>query len=93
METERITAHMPVIGSDGQRIGTVDRIEGDAIELSGQEMPDGQHHRVPLAWVSGVDQHVHLGKTRDDALRDLLAGAPTGATGQPGGSAGGEPIS
>ena len=90
MDAERITEHMPVIGSDGQRIGTVDAVEGEAIKLSGHDMPDGQHHRVPLTWVSGVDRHVHLNKTRADALRDLLAGAPTGAANQPVGSAGGE---
>ena len=81
MEAERIAEHMPVVGSDGQRIGTVDAVEGESIKLTRHDMPDGQHHHVPLSWVSGVDQHVHLTKTRDDALRDLLAGAPTGTAG------------
>ena len=61
----RIGEHMDVIASDGQRVGTVDHMEGqDRIKLAKSTSPDGQHHYIPLAWVDHVDQHVHLNKPK-----------------------------
>ena len=40
-----IQDHMPVVGSDGRHLGTVDRVEGDFIKLTGAEDAPGGRHR------------------------------------------------
>ncbi len=63
----QIKEHMDVIASDGEKIGTVDHLEGsDKIKLTKTASPDGKHHYVPLALVSRIDQHVHLSKAAGD---------------------------
>lgn len=70
VDAAKIKDHMEVLGSDGQRVGTVDHMEGaDKIKLTkGDPQAHGHHHLIPLAWVQSVDQHVHLSKTRDEVL-------------------------
>jgi uncharacterized protein (TIGR02271 family) len=64
-KTSSIVAHMDVIASDGQKVGTVDHLEGaDKIKLTKTSSSDGQHHFIPMAWVDHVDRHVHLNKPR-----------------------------
>ncbi len=64
-DTNAIREHMDVIASDGQKIGTVDHMEGsDRIKLAKTTSPDGEHHFIPLSWVDHVDQHVHLNKPK-----------------------------
>lgn len=71
-DTSRIVPHMEVISADGQRIGTVDHMDGpDRIKLARTTSPDGQHHDVPLTWIDHIDQHIHLRKT----LAEIKAGA------------------
>lgn len=60
VDTSAIRTHMPVIGSDGQHVGTVDGVEGDRIKLTKDDSRDGAHHYVPLTAVARVDEHVHL---------------------------------
>ncbi len=63
----RIVEHMEVFASDGEKVGTVDHMDGpDRIKLAKSTSPDGQHHYVPMAWVDHVDKHVHLKKTMDE---------------------------
>jgi hypothetical protein len=57
-----IREHMDVIASCGKKIGVVDRIEGNAIKLTKNASPDGQHHFIPTGWVDRVDSQVHLTK-------------------------------
>ena len=67
MNSTAIKEHMDVIASDGQKVGQVDHMEGsDKIKLAKHDAPDGQHHLIPLNWVSKVDQHVHLNKAAKD---------------------------
>ena len=61
---------MDVIGSCGNKLGVVDHVEGDRIKLTKNDSPDGQHHFVPLAWVSQVDNHVHLSKDCGQAKKE-----------------------
>ena len=66
-DAAQIAEHMDVIASDGQKIGTVDHLDGpDRIRLAKSTSPDGQHHTIPLAWVHHVDTHVHLNKGTAD---------------------------
>lgn len=59
-----ITRDLPVISSDGERVGEVDGVEGgDRIKLTRTSSPDGQHHYVALSDVARVDEHVHLSRS------------------------------
>ena len=60
--TSEIREHMDVIGSCGNKVGSVDHVEGSLIKLTRKDSPDGQHHYVPLDWVARVDAHVHLNR-------------------------------
>lgn len=62
----QIREHMDVVGNDGQRVGTVDRIEGDRIKLTKGD--DQQHHYLPLQAVQGVSgQQVQLNCSAETA--------------------------
>lgn len=53
-----IAEHMKVVGSDGQHVGTVDRVEGNQIKLTKRDDPDGSgqhHHYIPMSSVQQVD--------------------------------------
>ena len=53
----QIREHMEVIGSDGQHVGTVDKVEDDRIKLSKRDDPDGSgqhHHYLALSTVAAV---------------------------------------
>ena len=52
-----ISEHMEVVGSDGQRVGTVDKVEGGQLVLTKSDSPDGQHHRISLTSIEDVDQN------------------------------------
>ena len=57
-----IKERMDVIASCGKKVGVVDRVEGNAVKLTKNDSPDGQHHFIPTGWVQRVDSHVHLSK-------------------------------
>lgn len=66
---ELIKPHMPVVTSDDVQIAVVDHLEGrDLIKLARDR--EGAHHYIPLAWVSSVDDKVHVDRPRDQALRE-----------------------
>lgn len=69
MNPSDIKEHLPVLGSDGGHVGTVDHMDGpDRIKLTKNDpTAGGVHHFIPLAWVARVDEHVHLSKTTEDA--------------------------
>lgn len=64
----RVTEHMEVLGSDGQHVGTVDKVHGDRIVLTRND-PDagGHHHSIPSRWIESVDERVTIRKTADEA--------------------------
>ena len=64
-----IRPHMEVISSCGCKMGKVDHLEGDAIKLTKNDSPDGQHHFLPTGWVARVDEHVHLNKNADETRK------------------------
>lgn len=52
----RIADHMPVVGSDGRPVGTVDAVEGELIRLTRSDSESGGEHRwLPRSTVAGVD--------------------------------------
>ena len=79
-DASAIREHMEVIGADGARIGTVDRVDGDRIKLTkvegfGEQMEAaegshaGHHHYISLGLVAGVEgEQVRLSATAGNAL-------------------------
>ena len=56
---ELIRPHMIVVSSENDEVATVDEVEGmNLIKLAKDE--DGAHHYIPLAWVTSVDDRVHV---------------------------------
>ena len=65
-DASAIREHREVIGADGARIGTVDRVDGDRIKLTkvegfGEQMEAaegshaGHHHYISLGLVAGIE--------------------------------------
>ena len=54
-----IREHMEVVGADGVRVGTVDKVEGDRIKLtkadSGEGGHQGHHHFIGRGLVADVE--------------------------------------
>jgi hypothetical protein len=50
-----IREHMEVVDSEGQHVGTVDKLEGERIKLTKTDSRDGQHHFVDKKQVASVD--------------------------------------
>jgi hypothetical protein len=64
----RVQEHQDVVGSDGQHLGTVDKVRGDRIILTKNDQEaGGHHHSIPCSWVSRVEERVELNKTADQA--------------------------
>ena len=81
----QIREHMDVVGSDGQHVGTVDKVEGDRIKLTKNDpQAGGQHRYLPLDMVGSVEQNaVRLNMSAEQARKQAMGG---GTMGQAGGS-------
>lgn len=63
----QIKEHMEVVSLDGEHVGTVDKLQGDQIKLTKSDpSSQGQHHYIPLEWVSEVGDVVHLSLERSE---------------------------
>jgi hypothetical protein len=69
VEASQIREHMKVVGSDGQHIGTVDRIEGRQIKLAKSDpAAGGEHNCIDLGMVDEIkDGSVCLSSTAEEA--------------------------
>ncbi|MGB4863996.1 MAG: DUF2171 domain-containing protein [Tepidiformaceae bacterium] len=76
METSKIKEHMPVVCSENGQFATVDRVEGDMIKLTKDDA--GQHHYIPVSWVTSVDDKVHIDRPGDVAMREWKTAAEVG---------------
>ena len=60
-EKLRIKEHMEVTDCNGQHVGTVDDVDGDAIKLTKTDSADGMHHFIKMDDVDKVaDNRVYL---------------------------------
>lgn len=66
--TEAIHDHMPVVCSTGGQFATVDHMDGNSIKLTKDDQ--GQHHWIPVDWVTRVDQHVHVDRPGKQAMKE-----------------------
>jgi hypothetical protein len=65
----QVREHQDVVGSDGEHVGTVDKLRGDRIILTKNDADaGGVHHSIPSSWIKSVDAtKVTLEKTADEA--------------------------
>ncbi|HEX3773745.1 MAG TPA: DUF2171 domain-containing protein [Polyangiaceae bacterium] len=76
LNTNDIKPHMPVVCSKNKQFATVDHVEGDkAIKLTRDA--SGQHHFIPMSWVTTVDDKVHVDRPGDQAMREWSTSAPS----------------
>jgi hypothetical protein len=73
----KIREHMPVVCSNNKEFGVVDRVEGQWIKLTKDDM--GQHHWIPTEWVTKVDANVHVDRPGNQAMREWLSSPPQAA--------------
>jgi hypothetical protein len=74
INTEQIKPHMPVVCSNNGQFAVVDHMQGtDSIKVAKDDK--GQHHLIPLAWVTKVDTAVHVDRPGDQAMREWTATA------------------
>lgn len=52
---DQIRAHQEVVDENGVLVGTVDRVDGDRIELTRASSGTGEHQYVPLSMVAGIE--------------------------------------
>jgi hypothetical protein len=76
MNTTQIREHMPVVCSNNQQFGTVDRLDGDSIKLT--KDTSGQHHWIPTSWVERVDDKVHVDRPGNQAMQQWMTSPPMG---------------
>ena len=80
----QIEEHMAVVGSDGEHVSTVDKVEGDRIKLTKQDDPDGSgqhHHYLPVsavASVEGGEVRLNMPGARAKSLATMTGGSEAG---------------
>jgi hypothetical protein len=57
-----IKERMEVVGFCGNKLGVVDHVGTDTIQLTRNDSEDGLHHFVPMSWVENVDDKVQLNR-------------------------------
>jgi hypothetical protein len=68
VDTAKIKEHMEVLGSDGQHVGTVDKLEGQRIKLTKNDSAaPGEHRYIHVDSVASVDEAVRLNRTAAQA--------------------------
>jgi hypothetical protein len=72
---KEIKPDMPVVCSDNGQFAVVDHIQGeDSIKL--KRDASGQHHYIPLKWVTTIDDKVHVDRPGDQAMKDWMTTPP-----------------
>ena len=68
INSSQIKPDAPVVCSKNGQFAMVDHMEGkDTIKL--KKDAKGQHHFIPLSWVTKVDDKVHIDRTGDEAMK------------------------
>lgn len=74
----QIQDHMPIVCSGGGQVGIVDHLDSNnTIKVTRDE--HGNHHWIPLDWVTQVDDKVHLDRPGDQVKQEWAASPPEGA--------------
>jgi len=69
VDVDQIQEHMPVVGSDGGHVGTVDHLDGQCIKLTRTDPEaQGQHHFIHIDSIASIENgEVHLNRTTAEA--------------------------
>ena len=85
-----IQEDMAVVGSDGEHVGTVDKVEGDRIKLTKEDSANGRHNFVSCEMAESIeDGTITLSQTAEEAISafdefddaDVLGGVGSAAGG------------
>jgi hypothetical protein len=70
IQSNQIKPDMPVFCSEDGQFATVDHMEGtDTLKLKKDK--DGQHHYIPLSWVTSTESNkVKIDRPGDQAMQD-----------------------
>ncbi len=69
INAQQIKPNMPVVCSQDGEFAIVDHVEGkDSIKLKRDE--EGNHHFIPMSWVTSVDNKVHIDRPGDQAMKE-----------------------
>jgi hypothetical protein len=72
----QIKPQMPVVCSENGQFAVVDHMEGQkAIKLNKDSR--GEHHYIPLSWVTLIDDKVHVDRPGDQAMREWSTSVPS----------------
>ena len=64
----QVKEHLEVVGSDGEHVGTVDKVRDDRVILTKSDQDaGGRHHSFPSRWIKSVDDKVTLTKSAAEA--------------------------
>lgn len=64
----QIKPDAPVVCSNNGQFAVVDHVDGQDIKLKKDD--SGQHHYIPLSWVTKVDAAVHVDRPGAQAKRE-----------------------
>ena len=68
INAEQIKPGMPVVCSENGQFAVVDHTESSgSIKLRKDKM--GEHHFIPMSWVTSVDDKVHIDRPGDEAMK------------------------
>lgn len=68
-DSQQIKPDMPVLCSKDGQFAIVDHVEGtNSIKLKRDKA--GQHHFIPMSWVTTVDDSVHIDRPGDQAMKE-----------------------
>ena len=67
IDTTAIQPHMPVVCPEDGQFAKVDHVEGDVLKLTKDDK--GQHHYIPLSWVTEVDEKVHVDRPGKEVMK------------------------
>ncbi|MEO9255593.1 MAG: DUF2171 domain-containing protein [Tepidiformaceae bacterium] len=70
-----IKEDMPVVCSKDGQFGVVDHLDqGNSIKLTKDKT--GQHHWIPMSWVTKVDDKVHVDRPGDQVMKEWMSTPP-----------------
>jgi hypothetical protein len=65
-----IKPHMPVVCSEGGQFAVVDHMSSDNRTIKLAKDQHGDHHYIPVSWVTTIDGAVHIDRPGQQAMRD-----------------------
>jgi hypothetical protein len=70
-----IKPHMPVVCSEGGQFAVVDHVATDNRTIKLTKDKTGLHHFIPVAWVTRIDDAIHIDRPGDQAMREWTSEA------------------